>query len=121
MKKDVMEKWVKALRSGEYIQGDGMLRQVDDDDNGNPVVKHCCLGVLCEIVGVEYSGQDGLPPEKAYKAAGITTYDKEDELGPQLPKRYKTKGLNLDSDRLEYLNDNGLSFKEIANIIEKKL
>lgn len=40
MKKSIMTKWVKALRSGEYKQGFGYLC-----NEGN----HCCLGVLCEI------------------------------------------------------------------------
>ena len=41
MKKDIMELWVKALRSGEYEQGRGYLQH-----DG----KFCCLGVLCEVM-----------------------------------------------------------------------
>lgn len=41
MKKSVMKKWVKALRSGEYVQGKYGLISNDD--------KFCCLGVLCDI------------------------------------------------------------------------
>jgi hypothetical protein len=37
----VKELWLKALRSGEYKQGRGQLR----DANNN----FCCLGVLCNI------------------------------------------------------------------------
>lgn len=40
MKKRIANKWIKALRSREYEQGFGKLK------NGN---KYCCLGVLCEI------------------------------------------------------------------------
>lgn len=43
MKKSVMTKWVKALRSGDYVQTKGFLK----DDTG-----YCCLGVLCEISGI---------------------------------------------------------------------
>lgn len=41
--KDFAEKWVKALRSGEYKQGRGHLFQYET---------YCCLGVACHIAGV---------------------------------------------------------------------
>lgn len=34
--------WLKALRSGDYPQGTGQLRNSDDE--------FCCLGVLCDVV-----------------------------------------------------------------------
>lgn len=40
MKKTIADKWVKALRSGDYKQGRGLLCEND---------KFCCLGVLCDI------------------------------------------------------------------------
>ncbi len=43
MNPNVKEKWVKALRSGHYQQGKGMLRTHDD--------AFCCLGVLCDLYG----------------------------------------------------------------------
>lgn len=48
--KENIQKWVNALRSGEYWQGYGVLR--------TPVTqvvqtyKYCCLGVACDISGV---------------------------------------------------------------------
>jgi len=36
-------KWVKALRSGEYEQGIGLLHDADRN-------KFCCLGVLLDII-----------------------------------------------------------------------
>lgn len=44
MKKEIAEKWTKALRSGKYKQGTGELRAYITDE-----VQFCCLGVLCEI------------------------------------------------------------------------
>jgi hypothetical protein len=41
MKPDIKERWIKALRSGEYKQTAGRL-----DRNGS----YCCLGVLCELL-----------------------------------------------------------------------
>ena len=40
MNPKIKEKWLKALRSGEYKQGRESLRKDD---------KYCCLGVLCDI------------------------------------------------------------------------
>ena len=45
MKKEIAERWVSALRSGEYKQGKLYLKS----ENG-----YCCLGVLCDILGVEW-------------------------------------------------------------------
>lgn len=39
---DLKARWLEALRSGKYTQGEGQLRSLDD--------KFCCLGVLCDIV-----------------------------------------------------------------------
>lgn len=41
MDKELKEKWIKALRSGEYKQGKDCLRSNDN---------YCCLGVLCDII-----------------------------------------------------------------------
>jgi hypothetical protein len=46
---DVQEKWLAALRSGEYKQTGGYLTvTASNDDKVNPV-GHCCLGVLCDL------------------------------------------------------------------------
>lgn len=51
--------WLEALRSGEYRRGTGSLRADDMvvADDGQKMVpgrtRHCCLGVLAEIVGPE--------------------------------------------------------------------
>lgn len=41
MDKELMKKWIEALRSGKYQQG---MRRLKTHDN-----KFCCLGVLCDI------------------------------------------------------------------------
>lgn len=45
MKKAIMNKWVKALRSGKYKQCKEDLCQVDDKGN----LSYCCLGVLTQL------------------------------------------------------------------------
>lgn len=42
MNKELKRKWVEALLSGEYEQGEAAL--VDDG-------KYCCLGVLGKVIG----------------------------------------------------------------------
>jgi len=37
------EKWLTALRSGEFAQTDGRLMDVESDS-------YCCLGVACEVM-----------------------------------------------------------------------
>ena len=41
MNKEVKAKWIEALESGKYKQGQEQLRNRD---------KYCCLGVLCDII-----------------------------------------------------------------------
>lgn len=60
---DLMTRWLEALRSGEYKQGQETLRpvlreeceQLDEEGkfelvNGDPEYRYCCLGVLCDVV-----------------------------------------------------------------------
>ncbi len=47
MDAQLKEKWVEALRSGEYSQATGHLH---DKENGG----YCCLGVLCKVMGAEF-------------------------------------------------------------------
>lgn len=89
---DLQEKWLKALESGEYEQGVGQLKRED---------KYCCLGVACEVMGIEYSGFHPGLSEAAGELVGLTSFgDPKD-----------------DSYSLTYLNDNGKTFKEIAEIV----
>ena len=51
MKPEIAQRWVEALRSGEYKQGLSVLRRIDESGNGQD--SYCCLGVLCEIAVAE--------------------------------------------------------------------
>jgi len=113
MKKTVMKKWVKALRSGEYSQGEGQL--VDSRDN------FCCLGVLCNLAPTKI----GTWLEHPYGGWAFGT--KEAFFDSHLPKSVmKWSGMNSDHGRLPCRlislmnhNDRGMSFSEIADLIEK--
>lgn len=97
---DLKQKWLEALRSGDYQQTKGTLKSSEG---------YCCLGVfLSAVVGEE-------PP--------VYDYDEETGLqdeGPQelydfcrdyLPEEVFKKGINM--------NDQGKSFSEIADMIEE--
>jgi len=110
MNPEVKEKWVKALRSGEYKQGREYLRKDD---------KYCCLGVLCDIYSkakntkwVQRHYIEGctvhLPPE-VFIWAGLA------EPSPQVSETY----LVNHNDGWE--GKKPKSFKQIARLIEKHL
>lgn len=129
MKKSVKKKWLKALRSGEYSQTSGTLRRKSNDG----VTSFCCLGVLCNIHAQEH-------PEIAAKETNPEVYLKSSALLPievaewaGLTKDFiggDPNGAAVDigvtyRDRFTTLaalnDDEGLSFKEIANVIERCL
>lgn len=131
MNKAVKDKWLAALRSGEYKQGQESLHVKGED--GEPD-KFCCLGVLCDL-----AVKDGLPclvRGEAYDGSPVVTYDGDlallptrvmnwaglDSINPA-PKGYEDP--QRDSDRyrstLASYNDMGMTFPEIANLIEEYL
>lgn len=42
--KQIKEDWLKALKSGEYVQGRTLFENKETN-------KFCCLGVLCKVIG----------------------------------------------------------------------
>lgn len=54
--KEFKQKWINALRSGEYPQSHGTLRDKDG---------FCCLGVGCAVAGMEVLIKPIRPPSKA--------------------------------------------------------
>lgn len=57
-----MRRWITALRSGEYQQAIGVLREIDEDG----VTRHCCLGVACDLARIKHSDNAPLPPMVAF-------------------------------------------------------
>lgn len=117
MKKEYADKWVAALRSGEFKQTTGGLK----DEVG-----HCCLGVLCELVepGSLVQNDEGhygyadrgfeeeVLPGPIQKIVGM-----QSELGNIL---LELDGTRPNNTSLADLNDKArLDFKAIADIIEK--
>jgi hypothetical protein len=120
MKQNIMKKWVNALRSGKYKQGQGALKQYNDKGQA----QHCCLGVLCELYNdtmkknrkkilseefdagyVRLNNNITSLPHEVMEWAGI-----EDNFGEFMTHPYGS---------LADLNDLGKSFTTIATIIEE--
>jgi hypothetical protein len=97
---EVLELWVAALRSGKYEQARGNLREGDG---------FCCLGVLCDL-----ASKDGGPQWDGWSFMGSESH---------LPY-FVAKFVNLNMSQesmLARMNDNGRSFKQIADHIEATL
>ena len=100
------EKWLIALRSGEYEQCKGALY-----DNG----KFCCIGVECHLHGVSIKAM-----KKNAKTGGTNmSFDKIPKYMNMLVdyKRLSTSPQQI----LIEMNDGGKFFKQIANWIERNL
>lgn len=102
----VKRKWVRALRSGEYKQGQEELIVGEWKS-------YCCLGVLAAEMVPEYIR----PVDKGSRALGVDGYT--GALPDDLAVMF---GLDEDSqDTLANKNDDGESFCQIADWIEEKL
>lgn len=108
---DRVQKWIRALRSGEYPRASNALKT----DFG-----YCCLGVLCEISPeVERGDEENLDSfgrqnyvyaesKKVFSSLGLT---------PEFCKEIGVSRLLV--SKLMNMNDSGLyTFKEIADILE---
>lgn len=117
MIKEIKERWVEALRSGKYPQGGGYLLK-----DG----KYCCLGVLCELAVEDNIISKDI--EKSIDLDEITLFGDDLEWRSAfLPKKvanwsclfetnFNYNGTNKD---LVTLNDDGVTFTTIADLIEK--
>ena len=114
MIKKTKEMWIRALKSGEFKQGKGYLERDGE---------YCALGILSLLSLIE----------------GQCTYNQIDGLGRFDNKRFTLSyntlnwaGMDLEDFKIDViyegesttiadLNDRGLSFKELARIINLKL
>jgi hypothetical protein len=128
MKETIAKKWVQALRSGRYKQGKDLLKKITKKQE-----RHCCLGVLCDLYNKEQKLKNKPPIKQKIERDISNRYDvvrfgTTAELLPTTVRRWagvKTSdGMILFEDyirrdSLSSLNDQGVTFKSIANLIEK--
>lgn len=65
----MQRKWLAALKSGKYNHGTGRLCNITEEG----LLVHCCLGVLCEVMGqrVNWVSGETHPPKDVVIAAGL--------------------------------------------------
>lgn len=123
--------WVDALRSGDYTQGKGYLHQNDT---------YCCLGVLCDlrddvmwedlerVSGVNYAvpvdnkdwTSSAMLPHTLADKLGLTDGEVTIPLVPFMGEMLLTDWVVACETgiTLAALNDEGLTFDQIADLIE---
>ena len=116
-----MKKWVKALLSGKYKQGQGLLKLKQTDHNN--AIRHCCLGVLCELYNEDMKEKKKKKLTEKVDGFGVIRFNKQPEHLPNIVKDWADLNDNVGSigafDSLATINDDGKTFKTIAKIIEK--
>jgi len=111
----IRAQWTAALRSGEYRQGQAVLRSIND--------RFCCLGVLCDLAekaGVirahktpddwAYDGEDAYLPEAVMDWAGIT------DTSPRVVNVHST--MEEDPTLTTLNDDDEWDFAQIADAID---
>lgn len=129
MNPEVKQKWIDALRSGDYEQGSEKLRSVSG---------YCCLGVLCDIYSREHDtqwefrGYDELSDETNPHPMDYWYFDEQSEFLPYSVMDWaglKTHNpsMRVDSDddfytdEIANLNDSGYTFNDLSKLIEQQL
>ena len=117
MNEEIKVQWIQALRSGDYEQGQGALRF------GN---KFCCLGVLCDISGIGKWTEGKGESEMKYYRLPEDDHDWSAFL-PTKIREWANVPNGVDGNGVDYLhqltgmNDEGVSFKKIADYVESNL
>lgn len=96
---DFKEKWLVALRSGKYPQTSHVLYR--------PQIGFCCLGVAGKVCGIDESQMVGKTSLHDFKGL--------------VPENLTLCSANTMADFLMRMNDDGKSFSQIADYIEKNL
>ena len=129
MNPDIKTKWLAALRSGEYKQAKHVLALVNDD--GTAIEGFCCLGVLCDLrfkeENIKWTMRDPYTNETRHGALtpdGTTGTLDHDTAWPWsgLYTVNPSVVVNDATYQISQLNDElGMSFEEIADVIEQQL
>lgn len=135
MNPEIKELWLDRLESGKEKQGHGALKKVYPTKKGKVrKVRHCCLGVLCEIAreqGIVSESEVNLLDRDIYEQEdGINVVFGDDNSEAYLPDavadwagitRYSYPGDGGTQFELADLNDESSSFKKVIKYIKENL
>lgn len=116
MDKKLKVKWLKALRSGRYKQTKERLRDG---------IGYCCLGVLCTIQGAKWKPDPG--HDDGTMIPFLDGIDIRRSGGQYVNPRHagglskKTQVVLAKKNDGEDFATNPMSFKQIADYVEKRL
>lgn len=105
MKETLMQRFLVALRSGDYMQDTGYLRT----ENG-----YCCFGVLCEIADVSFEPSAEMPSNSVLFRVGLPVLYKKLSGQTHTEWSYDQRVI-----KLAEMNDGGINFRAIADYIEE--
>jgi len=105
MNPEVKAKWVEALRSGNYVQGqEALVTRSYHDFTGDAVCTYCCLGVLQTLYPFQLThasdGDEYIEDANARHVCGL-------EFSAQ--------------EELARMNDSGVKFPDLADYIDANL
>lgn len=118
MNKKVKAKWIKALRSGVFTQIQGQLCS----DQG-----YCALGVLSVLALLEGVCTYNETPEGGVFDGRSTQLSYNVRAWAEIPDMLEDEAgllpvlINGKKTSIAFLNDEGVSFKELARLIEVHL
>jgi hypothetical protein len=113
-----VREWIAALRSGKYPQARGALQDSDG---------FCCLGVACDLYDPSLWVTDDTLPDKGRWVYGVGRERSGFELPESIAGAYLLRDgcgqlrIGDEHTSLMSLNDDGLAFAEIADVIEREL
>ena len=110
MNEQVKQKWLSSLRSGDYQQT--QLKLHTDDG-------FCCLGVLCDLYGKEHNVEWDLVEDEDHSYYMFQDYPSFLPLPVVEWAGVESHYPGIPGTSLVTLNDNGSTFNEIADLIEK--
>jgi hypothetical protein len=118
MRSDIKERWLVALRSGEYKQGRRALTRIKSSNNEK---LYCCLGVLCDILSDESSIFKNNGTRCNLNNDALIIYESVTDTLTIDQRAYV--GLNRNEcNKLIHMNDTyEQSFNEIADYIKEHL
>ena len=126
MTEEMYNKWLAALRSGEYDHGIGRLRRTHEGPNPQKDT-FCCLGVLCDVMDTgEWEPSLEHPLGIRYTidlGDGANPYAMEISILNQVMKEWFSGKTNYDRDTTQNdlinLNDSDTSFEKVIAYIEE--